>query len=617
MRNRDKSSFRAPVIIRRLLLSWLLAVTISFGVLPAHLKDLHSLAGIAQLSLASVLIMTAIFFCALNVLGRYWRTFSLERWLLAAVFCVLAVLCLTNTFTWAFLMVCCAVQLILVWYAISGWDSSLPQMPNQSKSSSAYVITVGVFTALFILFVSIWTVCRVYSFCTPTYDFGIFSQMFYSMKTSGLPLTTLERDGLLSHFHVHVSPIYYLLLPVYCLFPTPATLQVMQAVILGSAVIPLWLISRKHGLSPAVSTILCLLLLVYPAYSGGTSYDIHENAFLTPLLLWLLYGIDRKIAPLTAIFSCLTLLVKEDAAVYVAVIAVYLIIKSILTKSEKKHWGIIAGFCMFAGAVVWFLLVTGYLSQVGDGVMTGRYRNFMYDGSDSLIAVVKSVLLCPMKALFESVDREKLGFIHLTLFPLLGLPFFTRRYERYLLLIPYVLVNLMSDYQYQHDIFFQYTYGSTALLFYLTVVNLADMKNLQLKTVVCMAALICSALSFTKTVIPKAELYPKYCIQYSAHYSQIRITLDKIPDDASVSATTFYTTYLSQRETLYDIKYASADHLLSTEYVVLAIKEDTSYKQYAQNGASGYDSLCFLLETEGYEIFAMLENTLVIYKKYP
>ena len=40
--------------------------------------------------------------------------------------------------------------------------------------------------------------------------------------------------------------------------------------------------------------------------------------------------------------------------------------------------------------------------------------------------------------------------------------------------IPYVLVNLMSDYTYQHDIFFQYTYGSTAFLFYLSVINYED-----------------------------------------------------------------------------------------------------------------------------------------------
>jgi hypothetical protein len=87
---------------------------------------------------------------------------------------------------------------------------------------------------------------------TSCYDMGIFSQMFYYMREYGSVLTTCERDGLLSHFAVHFSPIYYSLLPFYCLFPTPATLLVCQAVLVGSGVIPLVL-------------ICCLLLGCAPA----------------------------------------------------------------------------------------------------------------------------------------------------------------------------------------------------------------------------------------------------------------------------------------------------------------------------------------------------------------
>ena len=76
-----------------------------------------------------------------------------------------------------------------------------------------------------------------------------------------------------------------------------------------------------------------------------------------------------------------------------------------------------------------------------------------------------------MKVLYECVDPEKLQFLGLTMGPLLALPLVTRKYDRLILLIPYILVNLMSDYPYQHDIFFQYTFGSTACLAYLTVVN--------------------------------------------------------------------------------------------------------------------------------------------------
>ena len=440
--------------------------------------------------------------------------------------------------------------------------------------------------------------------------------MFYNMKSTGIPYTTVERDMLLSHFRVHVSPIYYLLLPIYFVFPFPATLQILQALILASSVIPLWLLCRRHGLTPTISLILCSVLLLYPAFSAGTSYDIHENAFLAPLILWLLYGIDVKNTPITILSACLTLMVKEDAAVYVAIIALYLIVRSALNKnSPNRWWGLFSGTSMLAGSIIWFLIVTRFLSTSGDGVMTYRYQNFMVDRSGTLFDVIQTVLLCPGKVLYECCDPEKLKFIILTLVPLLGLPFFTRRYERYILLIPYILINLMSDYQYQHDIFFQYTFGSTACLIYLTVVNLSDLKQSGTQILISFVSLALCCVLFIQNVVPVAIRYPRLVKNNADHYRNIRQTLAQIPDGASVAATTFYTTQLSQREMLFDVKYTTEENLLSADYVALAIHSDTNYIRYDTETSNGYKNLIQLLESNGYELFAQLDDVLVIYQK--
>ena len=80
-------------------------------------------------------------------------------------------------------------------------------------------VLVTIMTALWLAFVIGGTVCRYLLNWSSTFDFGIFSQMYYYMKETFLPLTTCERDGLLSHFAVHMSPAYYLFLPIYWLFP--------------------------------------------------------------------------------------------------------------------------------------------------------------------------------------------------------------------------------------------------------------------------------------------------------------------------------------------------------------------------------------------------------------
>lgn len=598
-------------LLRHLLLAWLTAAAAELLLLPAQLKTMNGLQGVAAMSLPRLLIVTGIVLALLEGTSRLLNRRA-ERWMLLGIFTVLAGAALTATFTWPFLAVCLLLFIVLLFYANRGWDFGDLPAPSTAKSGVAAGLT-AVLALGFFLLVSAWTVCRVYSFSVPTFDFGLFAQMFHSMRTTGLPITTLERDGALSHFAVHVSPIYYLLLPFYILVPTPATLQVLQAAVLASAVIPLYRIAKRHGLPPIMRAALCALLLLYPAYSGGTSYDIHENAFLTPLILWLFYALDRRSVPLTAIFALLTMMVKEDAPVYVAVISLWLLLRGILCKRSK--WELTAGVLLLVSSVAYFLGATAYLANVGDGVMTYRYKNFIYDGSSSLVTVIKAVLLNPMKAVFECVDKEKLEFIGLTLLPLAGIPLLTRRYERLILLIPYILVNLMSDYQYQHDIFFQYTYGSTACLIYLVTVNLADFKDQKRRFAALMLALCISASCFGAQILPVATRYPKYCKTYETYYDSLRNVLDTVPEDASVAATTFYTTYLSQRDTIYDVRYASREHIFGCEYVVLGVTDKNSYKPYAVDGEKGYENFVALLLDQGYEKIAEYEGRLEVYRQ--
>ena len=598
--------------IRRILLVWLTAVTAEYLYLEKSLRNLAMLDGIGEMSTVRLVALVAVAAGGLSLLRRR-LTDSGERMAIAAAYTVLAWSSLAASFTWPFFAACMLAQIMALVYALWGWNGSARGAAVRCREDRKFLWATVVAAAAFFLLVGLWTACRVFSFSTPTFDFGIFAQMFHSMKTTGLPITTVERDGPLSHFAVHVSPIYYLLLPFYCIVPHPATLQVMQAAVLASAVIPLWKLGKHHNMKPWMRFLLCLLLLLYPAYAGGASYDIHENAFLTPLLLWLFYGIDRKNGIATAVAAALTLIVKEDAAVYVAVVALYLLVRAALSRDKK--WGLIAGVGMLAAAIGWFVAVTGYLSVFGDGVMTYRYDNFMYDDSDSLITVIKAVLLQPMKAVFECVDQQKLTFIGLTMGALAFLPLMTRRYERLILLIPYLLVNLMTDYKYQHDIFFQYTYGSTACLIYLSMVNLLDWKK-DLHRLLALGLAVCISFGcFWNQIIPKAVRYPKYCKTYAAYYGGLREVLDVIPEDASVAATTYYTTYLSQRDVLYDVRYGSREHLLSCEYVAVGVTDTNGLKSFAVNGKQGYENLVAFLEAHGYVKIAQYEGKLEIYHR--
>ena len=419
-------------MIRRLLLAWLLTGAIQYTCLPASKRVLSGFSALTGQSFPLLLVGTAVCFVLLTLAGLLWRTARWERAALPLCFGWQLVLGLCASWSVPLLCAGLVVLALLLVYAAYGArmdGESLTAAPVCTGRRAGLIIVI-IAAAVFLVAVLALTVFRVLSYAAPTYDFGIFSQMFHSMRTTGLPVTTCERDRVLSHFAVHVSPIYYLFLPFYALFPSPVTLEVLQALLLASAVIPLWRIARRHGLSGVTAGLLCALLLLWPAYAGGTSYDVHENKFLTPLLLWLFDFLDRRCVWGIALFSVLTCMVKEDAPVYVAVIALWVVLRALTRTGAERRWGLLTGGAMLVGAVGYFLGVTAWLAADGDGVMSYRYSNFLYDGSDSLFTVIKAVLLSPVRTLRECFEGEKIAFFFLTMGPLLFLPLCTRRYER-------------------------------------------------------------------------------------------------------------------------------------------------------------------------------------------
>ncbi len=617
---RFRERFSVPALLGKFILSWLLAVALEVILLPAELRSLAALDGLAAMSLGRVITVTLLVTAALLILSAFVNTKWIERVGIPAAFALLAGVSLDSSFTKPFLWLCILLAVLLLYYCVKGWNGSPEPEPVAGKANKGYLgFTIAAGLLLF-GFITAWTVGRYRTFSTPTFDFGIFAQMFHNMKETGIPMTTVERAGALSHFAVHVSPIYYLMLPIYMIFPDPATLQVLQAAVIASGLIPLWLIGKHHGLTDGVRALLSGVYVLYPALSGGASYDLHENCFLAPLVLWLLYAIDTRRTVLCAVMAVLLLCVKEDAAMYAAVIALWLVVKTLLRLKtmEKKTFlrDLLTGVGLLLLSLCWFFAATGYLAKHGDGVMTYRYDNFMYDGSASLVTVVKSVLLDPMKALFECVDEEKLRYIALTMLPLMGLPLMTRRHERWILLIPYLLVNLMSDYQYQHDIMFQYNFGSAACLFYLTAVNLADIRKESVRMIPLVTALAVGAGCLTWAVIPTAVDYPKRAVEKTEYYDTIREALDTIPEGAPAAATNTYTAYLSDRAVLYDVKRCTWEQIMETEYVALGKGSTSSFTKYATDGQNdGYTRLRLMLELEGYELYAEVPGVLVVYKK--
>ncbi len=621
-----------PGVIRKLFISWLFAAVVSYYALTPANRVLSGVKSLSETSLPAVIL--AIFACFV-VLSASEALFSGrkkallikgERYLMPALFGLLAIPALASSFKWPFLIAVLAVFALLLVYAIFGWNGpkaeeteeeepspeAAPLEKRRKKADRNFFekhawlipgILVGLVALGIFIFTSIWMAARVLYFKCPTYDMGIAAQMYHSMLKHGTLVTTVERARVMSHLEVHFILIYYLWLPFYAIWPHPATLEILQNLTLIISVIPLWLLLRKRLRSPWLSGLIAVAFLLYPPLTMGISYDVHENCFLPALILWLLWALDSDRKILAGVFAALLLVVKEDAAVYAAVIAFGFLLTTLLRQHGKKAaFRALFYALILAVSVGWFLFATHWIKTYGDGVMNVHYRNFFFGDHRSFSAVIYAVILSPMKVLYECVfaDETRLTYFLPTLAVLLALPFVTRKYERLVFVIPYILVNLVSANIYQHDVYFQYSFGSCTLLFCLAVMNWKDLTEAfgRLKTgqkknaghtgpvltpkiigyaMIGVLAVGCAVTFFIMS--SKAEPYLKCYERDQAEVDARWQLLSEIPEDAEVAAGTFVTTQLWDRDLLWDIKTCSAEKTLGSRYVVFYKTDEQRYRE--------------------------------------
>ena len=433
--------------------------------------------------------------------------------------------------------------------------------------------------------------------------------MFERMNTDWTPITTLERDRVLSHFAVHVSPIVYVMLPFYKLFPYVETLDILQVLVAFSAVIPLKLLLTKFKLSKLTNVLTVAWFVLFPVIttSGGT--HLHENCFLTALIFWLFYFIvsEQKLGILCS--TLLLLLVKEDAFIYVISIGAYFLLQKRFVFSKKtKLWILLADLIL---PLVYFMFAMYLLSAYGEGGMVSRFDAYLQDGENGLFMVLKNLLTHPEYVISTIFTAKRLGYLFLMLSPLCFLPLFQRSWENYILALPLIVINLLPNWLYQYDIGAQYSYGSGALLFLMALLSL---ENLQIHQILQEKLIVLTVLTgivvsgiFLHQLTHKWNFNIGYYHQNKQNFEDIQYTLESLPSESSVVAEHPYTPILRKHQKLYDIFYHNGQKVDSSiDFVVIPRRsKDTTelyvklIKQYEQLGykESGYSSNeIFILE---------------------
>ena len=459
---------------------------------------------------------------------------------------------------------------------------------NFDISNKLLVVLLIIIISVYVAVIGYSCYCNYLSYGSQAFDFGLFCQMFYYMKKTGLQLVTCEQNMLSNHFSIHFSPIYYILLPFVLGKNVQCSLTYAHSIIAISGIIPLVLIMKHYNLSNKEKLLICILYIMFPAITKSSYFFIHEYVFLTPLTLWLIYSLIKANNKMIFLFTLLVLMVKEDAFIYAICIHIFFMITS-----RKYKRG-----CMYiAFGLIYTEIVIVCMKAFGKGIMISRYDNIA--GKDGgVIGLLKVLITNPMFIITEMFSEKKFDFIIQVFLPLLFIPFITKEFKRYILFIPFVLIHLVTGYEGQYDLYFQYSYGSIGIIFYLFVVNYIDIKDNKSKVLIC--SLLSTLIIFTNLVDPFYIINDYFNSKEENDF--IKKSINGIPSNASVLCSSDLLPNLSQRDEIYLIDEFNVE-MRSFDYIVIYLRDKDDRAYYT-----------IINEKENYELILLNKKLIAIFR---
>jgi uncharacterized membrane protein len=407
---------------------------------------------------------------------------------------------------------------------------------------------VGIGVALYAVIFSFITVTRHLTLQTHALDLGYYVQLTWNLARGAGPWVSLPE---MHAWGDHFSPIMYLFVPAFWVAPGAIPLLIAQSVALALGALPVfWLAARRLG-DERPAAVFAVLYLINTSLHGINVRDFHSAALAIPLLLAAIYFAEAERPWLFAASVLLTLMTREDAAIPVVGLGLWLAF-------SKRRW--LPGTVVAAGALALLLVETRYLMPYFRGTPYPHLGRYAHLGR-SVPEIVAAVLLHPFRVLAGLVTGQRLIYLGLLFAPLAFLPLLAP--DVLLGLVPPLLENLLG----QDKVLFDHrTQYQSFVLPFLFAAAIAGYDRLALrrpgpwpKTVLVVAMLASLALaSRTINYLSAERFWPK------SEHRQAWEMLARVPDGAAVSAWDRYVAHVSLRPLVFvfPVGIEKADHVL-------------------------------------------------------
>ena len=432
---------------------------------------------------------------------------------------------------------------------------------------------------VFFLCTLILTLHRHFTFYS-SYDQGIFNQVFWNGTHGNFFQSTLSSQLSTNVVHggevpevnyhrlgQHFTPALLLWLPIYYLFPHPATLTVFQATFVTAAGLVLYALARVY-LEPIIALLITISFYCANAVLGPTLANFHDISQIPLFVFSLLLAMEKRWWWLFGLLAILILAVREDSGITLFGIGMYMVI-------SRRYPRI--GLAVCSLSFLYMIALTNLImplfsDDISKRFMLERFGQYADGDEASTIEILGNMLRNPLLLVVE-LFTPFFGTLKYLVGQWLPLAFIPAVAPASWTIAGFPLLKLfLGKGQSVLAISIRYAMSVVPGLFYGAILWWAgqgfgnfgkEIKDCQPRKlypkfrrfwIFC----ICLSLFFTITSNPNRTLYflipdsiqPWIYVSLPEQWGrvpQIRSLLAKIPADASVSATTYLIPHLSGR----------------------------------------------------------------------
>jgi len=216
-----------------------------------------------------------------------------------------------------------------------------------------------------------------YGYDEPPFDLAIFDQGMWLISHFHDPFVTIMGRNL---FGDHTSFVLLLFAPFYRLFPEPQGLLVLQTLLLAGPAVPIYLLACKYIKSTLIATSLVATYLLNPVLQQGNLNQFHPEAFQVLFISLAIYAAIERKSSLLVVMVVLSLMVKEDAALLVVPLGVWVAAR----RDRRLGMSIVVGSVLWAMVANWLIVpwLLGsssiYASRIPFGGVSGLFGTLFH-----------------------------------------------------------------------------------------------------------------------------------------------------------------------------------------------------------------------------------------------